>query len=468
MAIRKGIIMIINQSVKRPQKIIFIIAIIVSLCYIFTIGQWDMQTITGWGYDMLESIKLGIFSDYPWYTTVNRSMPSNYTMIANMTTALWLSPLYIIQTLLDKVFELEFYELWYKVFIGIIHFVNVYLINKVLIKLNVNINSRVEITSLYMLSSVILLAVIGQGQVDMISMLFVLLSFCFLIDGKYSIFALIIGISIIYKPFSLLIAVPILLLLISKTGVKVIWNMILLALPYGLNLLITKILMPDYNRYVRLVDEQCKEVVGTNRVEEMFSLRLNSVLVFFASVLIVCFICLYLGLHKKAKFKHYLYMPVICFLTYALFVSPSTYWFILIMPTILLMGQAFDRKGEAYLLNLGINIGVIMAIYLSEKEYSPNPELSIISVILGKERGVVFYDYFPGILTDYGFFLGTTLFMVCILLFIGIYMYITRKGDGRADITRDNKSNLFDKIMYYIQPVPAIVYLMFAFVEFII
>ncbi len=460
--------MIINQSVKRPQKIIFIIAIIVSLCYIFTIGQWDMQTITGWGYDMLDSIKLGIFSDFPWYTTVSRSMPSNYTMIANMTTALWLSPLYIIQTLSDRVFDLVFYELWYKVFIGIIHFVNVYLINKVLIKLNVNNNSRVEIMSLYMLSSVILLAVIGQGQVDIESMLFVLLSFYYLIDGKYSLFAVFMGISMIYKPFSLLIAVPILLLLISKTGIKVICNMILLALPYGINLLITKILMPDYNRYVRLVDEQCKEVMGTNRVEEMFSLRLNSVLVFFASVLIVCFICLYLGLHKKVKFKHYLYMPVICFMSYALFVSPSTYWFILIMPTILLMGQVFDRKGEAYLLNLGINIGVIMAIYISEKEYSPNPELSILSVILGKKRDIIFYDYFPDLLTDYGFFLGTTLFMACILLFVIMYMYITRKGEGRVNITRDNKSNLFDNLMYYIQPLPVIGYLMFAFVEFMV
>ena len=460
--------MIINQSVKRPQKIIFIIAIIVSLCYIFTIGQWDMQTITGWGYDMLDSIKLGMFSDFPWYTTVSRSMPSNYTMIANMTTALWLSPLYIIQTLSDRVFDLEFYELWYKVFIGIIHFVNVYLINKVLIKLKVNNNSRVEIMSLYMLSSVILLAVIGQGQVDIESMLFVLLSFYYLIDGKYSLFAVFMGISMIYKPFSLLIAVPILLLLISKTGIKVICNMILLALPYGINLLITKILMPDYNRYVRLVDEQCKEVMGTNRVEEMFSLRLNSVLVFFASVLIVCFICLYLGLHKKVKFKHYLYMPVICFMSYALFVSPSTYWFILIMPTILLMGQVFDRKGEAYLLNLGINIGVIMAIYISEKEYSPNPELSILSVILGKKRDIIFYDYFPDLLMDYGFFLGTTLFVACILLFVIMYMYITRKGEGRVNITRDNKSNLFDNLMYYIQPLPAIGYLMFAFVEFMV
>ena len=460
--------MIINQSVKRPQKIIFIIAIIVSLCYIFTIGQWDMQTITGWGYDMLDSIKLGMFSDFPWYTTVSRSMPSNYTMIANMTTALWLSPLYIIQTLSDRVFDLEFYELWYKVFIGIIHFVNVYLINKVLIKLKVNNNSRVEIMSLYMLSSVILLAVIGQGQVDIESMLFVLLSFYYLIDGKYSLFAVFMGISMIYKPFSLLIAVPILLLLISKTGIKVICNMILLALPYGINLLITKILMPDYNRYVRLVDEQCKEVMGTNRVEEMFSLRLNSVLVFFASVLIVCFICLYLGLHKKVKFKHYLYMPVICFMSYALFVSPSTYWFILIMPTILLMGQVFDRKGEAYLLNLGINIGVIMAIYISEKEYSPNPELSILSVILGKKRDIIFYDYFPDLLMDYGFFLGTTLFVACILLFVIMYMYITRKGEGRVNITRGNKSNLFDNLMYYIQPLPAIGYLMFAFVEFMV
>ena len=49
-----------------------------------------------------------------------------------------------------------------------------------------------------------------------------------------------------------------------------------------------------------------------------------------------------------------------------------------------------------------------------------------------------------------------------------MYMYITRKGEGRVNITRDNKSNLFDNLMYYIQPLPAIGYLMFAFVEFII
>ncbi|MCR4611517.1 MAG: hypothetical protein K5644_06435 [Lachnospiraceae bacterium] len=455
------------MSAKKPYKIMFIIGAVISLMYIFFIGQWDMKTITGWGYDMLDCIKQGIFSEFPSYTSDLRQMPSNYTMLANMTTALWLSPVFIIQTLADTVFAMEFYHLWYKVLFAIVHFVNVYLIGKILRKLNMPKDNTTIICSLYMLSSVVLLAVIGHGQVDMVCMLFFLLGVNVLLSDKYYLFALFTGISLIYKPFSMLLVVPILLLLISKKKSKVILYTVVFALPYAFNMLLTKICMPEYNRYVALVDEQCKEVVGTNRIEELFAVRFNSILLFWGSLLIVCFICLYLGTHNKVKKYHYFVMPVLGFMTYAVFVSPSSYWFILIIPVVLFMGQYFENLSELYLLNLGINIGVTSVIYLTEKDYSPNPELSILSVIFSRKRELHIYEYFPESMRYYAVFIATTLFVLCFLIIVGMYIFYNKKK-SEAVICQNTLASTYEKVLFYLQPVPVIGYFIIAMIEFFV
>lgn len=475
----------VKRTNSKTEYVLYIIAIIISLLYIFTVAQSDMRTITNWGYDLLESVRMGKISDFPAYTNDLRQMPSNYTMLSNMTTALWLSPLYIVQLMAGSTFAIEIYWLWYKCLIGAIHFVNVYLIGRVLKKLNIPERQINVICILYMLSAVVLITVIGQGQIDMICMLFVILGYGFLVDKRYNIAALMMGISVIYKPFSLLLAVPIIILLSGKLKVKTIPAAIILIAPYLVNMIATHFIMPDYGRYVALVNEQSKEIMGSNRVEEIFALRLNSVLVFFGAMLILCFVCYYKSWHNKVKMSDYIILPTIGFLTYAVFVSPAAYWFIIIMPAVLLMGQYFDRRDEFYLLNLGVNLGCMVNVYFSEKQYSPSPELSIIGYLTGKEKDVFFYQLFAKDVVTYIQLIGCTVFVVCVLIIVGMYIYAIKKrglsGSKPTDISdvavdvkavsygvNTGEPNRTENVLFALQCVPAAVYLLFSYVEFIV
>ncbi len=457
----------------RTEYVLFIIAIIVSLLYIFTIAQSDMRTIANWGYDLLESIKLGALSEFPAYTNDLRQMPSNYTMLANMTTAAWLSPLYIIQNIVGSTFPMEIYWLWYKCLIGIIHFVNVYLIGKVLSKLNVASRNINIIRILYMLSTIVLVTVIGQGQIDMICLLFVLLGYHYLINGKYMLMALMFGISLIFKPFALLMVVPVLILLSAKLKGRTLLSALITALPYGINVLATKLIMPEYDRYVNLVNEQSKEIMGSNRIEEIFALRINSILVFFAAMLILCFICYYRSWHNGIKITDYIILPTLGFMMYALFVSPAAYWFIIIIPSLYLMGQFFEKRYEFYLLNLGINIGCMINVYFSEKQYSPSPELSVIGYITGHEQSQFLYRVFDSDIITYIQFISCTLFVVCALIIIGMFIYKLHKDKSdMRDIqciqkgVNTNTYTRTDNAWLIIQAAPALVYLGFSYIQY--
>lgn len=445
-------------NTEKIKKLMYILAIVISLLYIFLIGQPDMRTITGWGYDLLESLRIGELYNFPAYTNDLRHMPSNYTLLSNMTTAIWLGPVYLIQNITGSEIAFEVYQLWYKCLIGAVHFLNVYLLRKTLVKINLPAHSIDNICILYMLSTVVLISVIGQGQIDMICLLFTILGYNYLIDGKYCMMSLMFGIGIIYKPFIILVATPIIILLSNKIRIKTIATSVILITPYIVNLLLTHILMPEYGEYVDLVNQQSKEIMGSNRIEEIFALRINSVLIFIGAVLILCFICYYISWHKKTKDNYYIIMPTVSFLLYAVFVSPAAYWFIIIVPMLLLMGQLSGFRNEFYLANLGFNTGCMVNVYFSEKQYSPSPQMSILGYITGKNRDVFLYRVFDNTGIVYIQFISITLFVVSAIIIVGLYIYSLKKKEAVI-----NKS---EHVLFILQCLPAIIYFVFATVEF--
>ena len=83
------------------SKLLIVIGAVLVFLYAFTVNHVDCNTITTWGYDLLESIRHGSFRDYPTFTYEAHNMATNYSLVSNMINAIWLLPVYIIDTLLN-------------------------------------------------------------------------------------------------------------------------------------------------------------------------------------------------------------------------------------------------------------------------------------------------------------------------------------------------------------------------------
>ena len=76
-----------------------------------------------------------------------------------------------------------------------------------------------------------------------------------------------------------------------------------------------------------------------------------------------------------------------------------------------------------------------------------------------QNKSLMIYDAFSSYRTEI-YSVGATLFMVCMLIICFLYLLET-KGWIRKDEKVCDKTSLYSKICYYIQFVPAVVYLMF-------
>ena len=410
------------------NKDLFITGTALAIFATFFLGHIDCQWITYWGYDLLDSLFHGKMSNFPEYTYSHCSMPTNYTLFTNVITAVWLNPMYIIESILGTDFGILAFELYYKIFVLIINILNLYLFNALMNDSNIKSCKREIGLILYEFSAITWLAVLAKGQVDNVVVLFTLIAFRELKRERILRAGLLFGLAALIKPFVLLVAIPIMLLLLGKHVAKSIFSLILLAVPYIFDKTITALIMPEYGKYSALTSEMFKETFGKSRVEEIFSAKLGTVTVFLSVVLILMFIAYYLGIHKKAEYKHFLIIPALTMISYGLFVSATCYWFICILPMLIFMCLSYEKLSDGVLLQLGLSISCIGLIYTSEKANAPALKNGLLGFV-GLARNNFDISVFLGNINGYAIKLFRDGFTICMLLMVLLYIYENHKKE---------------------------------------
>ena len=445
-------------------KRLMIVGGILLLLYTFTVSHVDCNTITTWAYDLLGSIGNGSLREYPIFTYEAHNMATNYTLFSNVVNAIWLLPVYLIDSLFHIGLSMTFYDVWYKVLILLACLLTLFLTERLLGNLGYSTYKKCICLFTLATSSILLISVIGKGQIDIFDMLFVILSMHLYLDERIELSFLCLGVGCLFKPFLLLLGLPYFFLMVRRCRYRSFINAICMTLPYILNLIITSLIMPEYFEMSEITSEEFKKLYKMTRLEEFFHIRFNYIYVFLALAIIICAICLYISLEGKTDNFRLIFYPTIMFMAFAIFVVPDAlYWFIVVMPLFVIMGINLRRITDFLTLNFLINLSVSLLVLFLDKTFIPGKSFSAIGVL---SHNMDIYSYIEDIeILGYARGVLTTLFIVCMLLLCTLYFYEKKNGDKLTPYNDEGTSIVkANTAPVYIQVIPALCYLVFSYI----
>lgn len=434
----------------------------------FFLSNFDCEAVTKWGYGLLECIRQGELADFPRFVMEQYNSPTNYTLFVNLVTAVWLTPAYLIGRVFLHSSSLLFYEVWYKALVGIVLLLDVKFFGEVLEERGFKRKERQIGCGLFLLSGVTLLAVLGKGQVDIYGLLFFLYAAKLYHKEKYGRMSVLLGMSFVVKPLVLWVYLPFLLLLAGKEKLRVLLYGGISFVPFLLDKLVTRLLMPEYMALGKEVARRMKEYFGgPSMFESMFECGVNDVLVFWFLALVVCFICYYLAMHGKVKEWHFCFFPPLLLVLWGVFVCVSYQWFIYVVPFFIVMALQYKKRSDAYLLVLGINGGLAGYFMVAETMYVLPTLSGNIDGRVGEADSVVMQVLQS--LRPYIFPAGKTLFFTAMLVCAGLFAVecmlrkeMTKVGEnGEEENVKEEGLFLpgYEKILFCLQPLPVAAYL---------
>ncbi|MCR4796985.1 MAG: hypothetical protein K5853_00870 [Lachnospiraceae bacterium] len=350
----------------------------VLLAFLCALLLWhpDTRSIVNWGYDLLQCLFGGQLSNFPAYTYETHGLATNYTLFVNTVTAIWLLPVYNIEMFSGMQIAIEIYEVWYKILLFATAFLCGWL-------LDIGIRNRRPkkglwtkepdedkqdsyfARGLYYSSGILLISVLGKGQVDIFSLFFMLGGAGYFQKRKYAKMSLLFGMAVLIKPFPLVIILPVLLLLIKEIRYRVIPCGVLTLVPMAADHLLTRLLMPEYRAYVAITSRAFKETFGFSRVEQLFAVKLGNISLFFAAMGMLCIASLYLGMMEKTKTRHYIFFAVLSYVILSAFYSATFYWYVVVLPILAYMGMRLQRRLLAVFLFLGNTCGMLLTMLVN-------------------------------------------------------------------------------------------------------
>ena len=211
-------------------------------------------------------------------------------------------PVYVADDVLSMGLDIYGYVFYEKLVILVITLIDVHLFGIVLSDMGYEKANRRYAKGLFMCSAIVCVATVAKGQIDSIMLLFLLIAAREYQKKHYVPMSIFMGISLVIKPFSVLVAAPILLLMIGELGIMgMILPGIAAVAPFFIDQILTRTLWQGYYEVKIHTDDVTRILFGQTRTESLFSQVIGNVELFFASVLVVCFICLYRGINKKVK-----------------------------------------------------------------------------------------------------------------------------------------------------------------------
>ncbi len=457
-----------SNSIQKEYKALFVISAVLLFIYTFFINHIDCDTIVTWGYDLLESVRQGSLEDFPVYTYETHSMATNYTLFSNAFNAIWLLPVYLI----DKLFSIEFsmvvYDIWFKILILVAAIGAIFFFGKILDKLKTPVYKKHIGMYSMSTSSIVLIAVLGKGQIDMFDLFLVVVAIYAYLNDRIQLSFLYIGLGCLFKPFIILLGVPYLCLMIGRCRVRTLLNGLLLVLPYILDATVTRVLMPRYGKMADVTSEAFADVFGKTRIEQLFATKVNNIYIFFLLAIIVCGICVYIGIENRTKECHLIIFPTIMYSVFAFMVDATVlYWYVVIVPLLVLMGCSLRRPQDFLIINFVMNVLVPFLYIYMEEELIPGRNYSVLDSI-SKTDGL--YPFMENLsYFRYHIGVGTTVFLGCVLLLCIEYIYEKKTKSiqiGDNLVAGTSGEGNFTKGLLFIQALPALLYAILVYVMY--
>lgn len=333
--------------------------IIVSVCLflaVFFIGHADSKAIVTWGLELIRHIKSLDIGNY--ISDLNSlGTPTNYGVIINSIVGLTLLPAFLFEVMGFSVSLNVYILLWKIVNLLVLVFI-IYMFRRIAEdSKNNKWDSRYNC---YLFSSSIVVVIYGvaMGQVDLISIMFVVLGLRMFQKKRYIYMSLLMSVAIAIKTFPVFIVVPLFIylfgeLFLDKKKLYYIGMCVSLILPLAIERVVANLISRNYFEYKEAVD-------NANFIPKVFSCSILGIPIIIVLMILTLLIFFVLVIRKKACTRDVIIFSCILYLLLYIFVewSPQYLVYGLLCFCFLLSGSVSYRISVllAFLIQLGLII----------------------------------------------------------------------------------------------------------------
>ncbi len=291
------------QDKKRPlEKYKWVMGIVI-IVMVFCVNHNDCITIINWAISLLEHLFTHNLKNYAADYVVSGEFFTNYSLFSNFIIAFWCLPVYLFGKII--VIPLVVYTTWLKILMAILAVVNTRLLMTICKNLSLNVE-RKEVELLFLISPVIALYSIGMGQIDAIAVVLLLLGITFLQRHSFGKMAIVFGISMLIKGFTIFAIAVVFAYLAGKDIKKILYSIpavFIVVLEKG----ISSFVVTDYLAFGNMLNTY-------NFLPRVFEVRLNMFSPCIAFLMIIMFFVYY-----NAKEKEDIFCMNGCFAIYMSF-----------------------------------------------------------------------------------------------------------------------------------------------------
>ncbi len=200
------------DTIRRNEKILLFAMFFISAIFVST--DFDLHMIIKGGYKVVDALRHGqLHRFYDWIYEGARANGDismdifNYNILLYVFAAIVTAPFMAFTS-----FDSPFLVIYFQIVISALVVYSAFLLKKVVKDFGADDKFASRSVILYLASSMTLYATVGYGQVDVIYVILMLLSFRFYARKRYIAFSFVMSIAIAFKFFPLLVFIPLVLL----------------------------------------------------------------------------------------------------------------------------------------------------------------------------------------------------------------------------------------------------------------
>ena len=391
----------------------------------------DGMAITNWAVKLLESVQLGSYRDYATIISEKTDLTCNYNIIVNIFNAMLLAPLYIIHRIFDMKIHISFFNFW-RVFcsVAFVLITSIYL-EKIALNLNYNTVFSKWFGLLYLLSPALLWGSIGMGQIDCIEVLFLVITFYYIINDKFTTGFFWLGAASVVKEFAILFFfIPWVCLLIGQCKIKAVLKCLV---AYSVLPLFSFIL--SHLVFINYSALQSMAGLAWGHLSRLFNTQWEGTSFFLMTLFVICLLCIHKAVSNKVVVRDFVFTSLFTIAAFHFFVGLNPQWEIYILLA-LMMGLLFaDSLG--FLALILSQIGFYLYTFFKFPYNVDNTMIQqgIMRNIFNLQHILSLEDYAGRFLPDYTVYLhslGKTLTSaaLCFMLYL---FYDKLKRSGHLD-----------------------------------
>ena len=374
------------------EKSLLLLSIILSIYPLLFIGHGDLYCIAKWGYELDSHFFNGTLARFQIDMNQAIQLPSNYTLFCNTITAIWLLPIYAINTFFHLSIDAS---IWYKFLPFTSVMITLIFIGKICERVEVLKGKSLMIQLLYFISPLVQISTFGKGQVDGLGTMFFVIGMYYFLEKKYISMSVFLGFSILIKPFAIIFFIPVDIFLFRREKLK---TLIYLAIPiimYGFDHILSNRLITDYSYYGKQLEIYMQNLgYGSPFIMRLFEQKIFSTPIIPLCSTILCIFCGLLILQREPKPHEYLTYGTMIFVPFLLFIHFSPQWMLYILVPILFLTVArFDKI---------ISYAFIGLFYLGYLLYG---------ISYGGQEAIVGYNFAPIKLVDDRYYIKSSTFL---------------------------------------------------------